>query len=113
MEGAIVDGSKRMQGKRVLVSGAGTGIGKGIALEFAKEGAAVVFHYARDDDEDAVTPAAEITKAGGKARAIKADFNRVEDVRRLGNEAVEFLGGLDVLVNNAGITVTLPIEEVT
>jgi len=108
-----VDGPKRMQGKRVLVSGAGTGIGKGVALEFAREGAAVVLHYARDDDEDAAGPAEAINRAGGRARAIRADFNRLEDVRRLGAEAVDFLGGLDVLVNNSGVTVTLPIEEVT
>src|SRR5262249_15558832 len=113
-----------MQGKRVLVSGAGTGIGKGVALEFAREGAAVVLHYARDDDEDAAGPAEAINRAGGRARAIPADFNRLGDGRRpgaqaldlpgrLGAEAVDFLGGLDVLVNNSGVTVTLPIEEVT
>src|SRR5215472_16316362 len=102
-----------MQGKRVLVSGAGTGIGKGVAVELARDGAAVVLHYARDDDEDAAGPAEAINRAGGRARAIRADFNRLEDVRRLGAEAFDFLGGLDVLVNNSGVTVTLPIEEVT
>jgi NAD(P)-dependent dehydrogenase (short-subunit alcohol dehydrogenase family) len=107
-----VDGTKRMQGKRVLVSGAGTGIGRGIALEFAKEGAAVALHYSQDD-EDAAGAVDQIVRTGGRARAFRADFNRLEEIRRLGLEAVEFLGGLDVLVNNAGITVTLPIEEVT
>jgi NAD(P)-dependent dehydrogenase (short-subunit alcohol dehydrogenase family) len=104
--------AKRMQGKRVLVSGAGTGIGKGIALEFAKEGAAVALHYSQDD-EDAIGTADAIVRAGGCARAFRADFNKLEEIRRLGTEAVEFLAGLDVLINNAGITVTLPIEQVT
>ena len=104
--------NKRMEGKRVLVTGAGTGIGRGVALEFAKEGAAVVLHYSHSD-AGADSAVQEILRAGGKAKAFKADFNQVEPVRQLAKDAIDFLGGLDVLVNNAGITMTMPFEEVT
>ena len=101
----------KMEGKRVLVTGAGTGIGRGVALEFAKEGAAVVLHYSHSA-AGAESAVQEILKAGGRATAMNADFTRVEPVRQLAKDAVEFLGGLDVLINNAGITVNIPFEDV-
>ena len=101
-----------MKGKRVLVTGAGTGVGTGVALEFAKEGASVVLHYSRSAD-GAIKAVEEIRAGGGKAEAMQADFSDSDQVRRLGRQAVEFLAGLDVLVNNAGITTNLPFEEVT
>ena len=103
---------QRMKGKRVLVTGAGTGIGKGVALEFANEGAAVVLHHSHSASgaQEAVK---QIRDAGGKAEAFQADFDKTEQVRKLGRQAVEVLGGLDVLVNNAGITMNLPFEDVT
>ena len=55
----------------------------------------------------------EIEDAGGKAIAFKSDFTDVNAVNELGKQAAEFLGGLDVLVNNAGITMNLPFEDVT
>jgi NAD(P)-dependent dehydrogenase (short-subunit alcohol dehydrogenase family) len=102
----------KMQGKRVLITGAGTGIGREVALEFAREGAAVALHYAHSAD-GAESAVAEIEGAGGQAAAFKADFTDVNAVTQLANQAVEFLGGLDVLINNAGITMNLPFEEVT
>ena len=56
---------------------------------------------------------AEIRQAGGTAEAFKANFNDIAQVRGLAAQAIEFLGGLDVLVNNAGITMNLPFEQVT
>src|SRR5687767_11789751 len=110
--GEIMSCPKRMEGNRVLVTGAGTGIGRGVALEYAREGAAVALHYSHSSS-GAESAVEEILKAGGKATAIKADFARVEPVQQLAREAVDFLGGLDVLVNNAGITMNMPFKQVT
>ena len=101
-----------MQKKRVLVTGAGTGIGRGVALEFAREGAAVAVHSGREW-AGAVSTVEEIIKAGGKAKAFEADFREVAPVRQLAEDTKAFLGGVDVLVNNAGITFNAPFEEVT
>jgi NAD(P)-dependent dehydrogenase (short-subunit alcohol dehydrogenase family) len=101
-----------MEGKRVLVTGSGTGIGTGVALEFAREGAAVALHYCHSG-KGAHAAVEEIRKAGGKAEAFRADFADVEQAQRLPAAAVAFLGGLDILVNNAGITMNLPFERVT
>jgi glucose 1-dehydrogenase/3-oxoacyl-[acyl-carrier protein] reductase len=101
-----------MKGKKVLVTGSGTGIGREIALEFARRGADVVLHYAHSAD-GALSAVEEIRSAGGKAMAIKADLNDVNQAIMLATKAVEFLDGMDVLVNNAGITMTLEFEKVT
>jgi NAD(P)-dependent dehydrogenase (short-subunit alcohol dehydrogenase family) len=98
--------------KRVLVTGAGTGIGRGIALAFARQGAAVAVHYSHSA-AGAEAVVQEIVAAGGKAAAFKADFGEVPAVQAMAREAVGFLGGLDVLVNNAGITMNRPIGKVT
>jgi NAD(P)-dependent dehydrogenase (short-subunit alcohol dehydrogenase family) len=103
---------QRMAGKRVLVSGSDTGIGRGVALEFARAGAAVALHYPLAPD-GAESAAEEIRQAGGQAQAFHANFNDLAQVRGLAAQAIDFLGGLDVLVNNAGITMNLPFEEVT
>lgn len=105
-------GSRRMEGKRVLVTGSGTGIGREVALEFARQGAAVVLHYAHSG-EGAASAVASVRQGGGKAEVFAADFARVEEVQRLGAQALAFLGGLDVLVNNAGITMNRPFGQVT
>jgi NAD(P)-dependent dehydrogenase (short-subunit alcohol dehydrogenase family) len=101
-----------MKGKRILVTGSGTGLGREMALEFAREGGAVALHYAHSD-AGALSAVAEIQKAGGKARAFKADMQSVEETRSLAAQAIAFLGGLDVLVNNAGVTANIPFAKVT
>lgn len=102
----------RMHKRRVLVTGAGTGIGREIALEFAREGADVALHYAHSG-EGALSAVSEASALGVRARAFPADFNSAEEAKSLAREAVAFLGGLDVLVNNAGITMNRPFEQVT
>jgi NAD(P)-dependent dehydrogenase (short-subunit alcohol dehydrogenase family) len=102
----------KVQGRRVLVTGSDTGIGRGVALEFAREGAAVALHYPYDQ-AGARAAVGEIRQSGGKAEAFRADFNDLAQVRALAAQAIDFLGGLDVLVNNAGITVNVPFEKVT
>lgn len=99
-------------GARVLVTGAGTGIGRGIALAFGRAGAAVALHYSHSRD-GAAGAVEEIRGVGGTAEAFHADFDDVAQVQQLGREAVAFLGGIDVLVNNAGITDFRPIAETT
>jgi NAD(P)-dependent dehydrogenase (short-subunit alcohol dehydrogenase family) len=101
-----------MQDKRVLVTGAGTGIGQGIALAFARQGAAVAVHYSHSA-EGALAVVKEITENGGKAAVFQADFGEVAPLQRMAAEVVAFLGGLDVLVNNAGITMNRPFGQVT
>ena len=103
---------RKMAGKRVLVTGSGTGIGRGVALEFAREGAAVALHYSHSA-AGAESAVKEITAVGGKARAFRADFMKVEEAGRLANETIEFLGGLDVLINNAGISTNMMFEKIT
>lgn len=102
----------RMTGKKVLVTGSGTGIGRGVALEFAREGASVALHYSHSAS-GAESAVAEIIKNGGKAKAFKADFNDAAQARKLPSQAADFLGGLDILVNNAGITMNQPFLETT
>ena len=101
-----------MTGKRVLVTGAGTGIGRGIALAFAKAGAAVAVHYS-SSPAGAEAVVQEILDGGGKAAAFQADFGRTEPLQSMAGAAVAFLGGLDVVVNNAGITMNRPFALTT
>ena len=104
--------SGKLKGKKVLVTGSGTGLGREIALEFARHGAVVVLHYFRETD-GAESAVKEIQAAGGKAKAIKADFNEIDQAIKLTISAIDFMDGLDVLVNNAGITMTLEFDKVT
>jgi 3-oxoacyl-[acyl-carrier protein] reductase len=104
--------TKCMEGKRVLVTGSGTGIGRGVALEFAREGADVAFHYAHSS-QGALEGAEEARSMGVRAEAFKADFASAEEAKGLAKTAIEFLGGVDILVNNAGITMNMPFEAVT
>ncbi|MEO8658375.1 MAG: glucose 1-dehydrogenase [Bryobacteraceae bacterium] len=102
----------RFEDKRVLVTGSGTGIGREIALEFARQGADVVLHYAHSN-AGAKSAVEEILAMGRRAAAFQANFEEVESVVGLGSKAIEFLGGIDCLVNNSGITFNKPFLKVT
>lgn len=104
--------SKRLEGKTAVVTGASKGIGAEIARRLAAEGASVVVNYA-SSRAGADKVVAEIAGAGGKAVAVQADVSRPEDVARLFAEAKAAFGGLDVLVNNAGIYEFAPLEAIT
>ena len=105
--------NQRLKGNRILGTGSGTGSGKGTALEFCREGADVVVHYS-GSREGAIAAVEQARREGAaKVTAIQADFRDKDAPARLGREAVEFLGGIDVLVNNASITMNRAFEQVT
>jgi glucose 1-dehydrogenase len=94
-----------LDGQRVLVTGAGVGIGQAIAVELVRQGASVCIHTS------STPPDATLELVGGSVPAVCGDLARVEDCRRVVDEAAAALGGLDGLVNNAGITRELPFER--
>ena len=101
-----------LEGKLILVTGAGTGIGQGVALEVARMGADVVINYA-SSAKGAQETVEEIKGMGRRATAIQADLGKVSECRRLVDDAAAFLGGLDGLVNNSGVTLTLGFLDTT
>ena len=98
-------------GRRVLVTGGGAGIGRAICLRLARAGARVVCVDVDRKRADAV--AQEIEADGGQALALAGDVAVESDVARVVDDASRALGGLDVLVNNAGITIIKSFEEST
>ena len=90
-----------LSGKRALVTGAGMGIGQGIAIELARRGADVAVHYAHTEPDETVR---EIEASGRRAATVQGDLSKTAECERVVDEAATALGGLDVLVNNAGVT---------
>lgn len=103
---------KRLEGKVAIVTGSSSGIGRGIAMKLALEGANVVVNYSSSADkaEEVVN---EIKKQNGSATAIKADMSQVAQTEQLISSCVEKYGKLDILVSNAGIEHFGSFEEVT
>ena len=92
----------RLADKVAIVTGGDTGIGKAIALEFAREGASVVVDYF-GDEKPAKSVVDEIENFGGKAYAIAADVSKPDEVADLTEQTAQHFGAIDILVNNAGI----------
>ena len=107
-----MDSEGKLAGKKAIVTGSGTGIGREVALEFARQGADVVLHYAHAA-AGAESAAEEIRSMGRRAAVFPADFDRIDEVLRLADQAIAFLGRVDCLVNNAGITFNRPFFAVT
>jgi NAD(P)-dependent dehydrogenase (short-subunit alcohol dehydrogenase family) len=93
-------GSGRLQGKRAIVTGGDSGIGRAVAIAFAREGADIVIAYL-DETEDAKEVADLIEKEGRKAVLVNGDLRSADHCRAVVDRAVRELGGVDILVNNA------------
>ncbi|MBL6877569.1 3-oxoacyl-[acyl-carrier-protein] reductase [Flavobacteriaceae bacterium] len=92
-----------LKDKNVIITGATRGIGKGIALEFAKQGANIAFTYSRSVDE-AKGLEKELSKFGVKAKSFQSDASKYDDSHKLIESILLYFDTIDVLVNNAGIT---------
>jgi glucose 1-dehydrogenase len=106
--------ARLLDGRRALVTGGDSGIGQGVCFELAAHGAAVAINYV-GAPEEAQRMAGEIERAGGRALAVKMDVSSEPDVQRAFAQAKEAFGGIDLLVNNAGLEhdyllVDMPLE---
>ena len=100
----------RLENKVAVITGSSKGIGRAIALSFAREGAAVAVDYRRHPDE-AREVVKDIESSGGRALALKADVSEQDDVRTLVRQTTREFGRLDIMVNNAGMEEKMPFLE--
>jgi len=96
------EGSDKLPGKRALITGGDSGIGRAVAIAFAREGADVAIAYLPDEQEDAEETASWVERAGRTCVLLPVDLQDEDAARGAVRTAVERLGGLDILVNNAG-----------
>lgn len=95
-------GSGRLTGRRALITGGDSGIGRAVAIAYAREGADVAINYLPEEESDAAEVIKLIEAEGRKAIAIPGDIRSEAFCQQLVEDAVKGLGGLDILVNNAG-----------
>jgi len=106
-------GFNRLQGRKALITGADSGIGRAVALAFAREGADVLISYL-NEDEDARETERLVKEAGRRAVLAPGDIQDVSHCEQLVDRAFDELGGLDILINNAAFQMTHEsIEEFT
>jgi NAD(P)-dependent dehydrogenase (short-subunit alcohol dehydrogenase family) len=101
-------GSGRLQGRRAVITGGDSGIGRAVAIAFAREGADVVVSALKEEKEDAEQTARLVREAGRTAVVCLGDLTQEEHCATLIERAVEELGGIDVLVNNAAFQMAQP-----
>ena len=113
------EGLPGLKGKNVLVTGGSSGIGQAIAVRFAEYGANVAINYlrqpeeARDTEEQVQACVHKVQQEGVRDVLVQGDVSQEDDVVRMVGEAIEALGGIDVLVNNAGIQISRPSAELS
>jgi glucose 1-dehydrogenase len=101
-----------LDGRKAIVTGASSGIGQATAVRLGAEGASVAVNYYSDKEADDANAVVEtVVKAGGKAIAVQADVGSEADVVAMVAKVTDTLGGLDLLVNNAGIEKQVPLLE--
>ena len=98
----------RLDGKTAVITGAASGIGAATAVAFASAGAKVVLGWYPGDPHDVAPVVAQVEAAGGTARAVEVDVSDTGQVQRLLAVATDELGGLDIVVANAGIARQVP-----
>ncbi|PFH57954.1 hypothetical protein XA68_14348 [Ophiocordyceps unilateralis] len=103
---------RSLEGKVALITGASRGLGRGIAIELGKRGASVVVNYSSAEAQ-AQEVVQEITKAGSRAVAIKANVTKVAEIKQLFKDAINYFGRLDIVLSNSGVEIFKPEEEVT
>jgi glucose 1-dehydrogenase len=104
----------RLEGKNTLVTGASSGIGRGIAIRFAREGANVAINYRSDHeqaDAESVRKEASTANTASKVTIVRADVTNEDEIKAMFQQTVVELGSLDVLVNNAGIQKPCPSDQ--
>ena len=108
-------GTGKLKGRRALITGGDSGIGRAVALAYAREGADVAFTYMPDEKDDASMTCALLESTKQTAVPIEADLRDREACDDVVRQAVEGLGGLDILVNNAGFQMAREegIQEIT
>jgi NAD(P)-dependent dehydrogenase (short-subunit alcohol dehydrogenase family) len=108
-------GSGRLSGKRAIITGGDSGIGRAVAIAFAREGADVVIAYLPEEDDDARDTAQLVEKAGRRAVTVPGDIRDEQQCTTIVERAVGELGGLDILVNNAAFQMAQPggISDIT
>ena len=99
-----------LAGKVAIVTGGGTGIGRAISAALARGGAHVAVNYSRSEDDAAAT-VRELDGIGTRAVAVRADVSRSDDVDAMVARVLDELGRVDLLVNNAGMTVFVPLPD--
>lgn len=108
------EGLGRLKGRKALITGGDSGIGRAVAIAFAREGADVAINYLQEEESDAQEVIQAIEAAGQKAVGIPGDISDEAFCKILVQQTVEELGGLDILVNNAGKQVFVgKLEDIT
>ncbi len=106
-------GSGRLQGKKAIITGGDSGIGRAVAIAYAREGADVLISYL-NEHEDAKSTKALVEEAGRKSVLVAGDIQTSAHCKRIVETAINELGGIDILVNNAAHQASFPsIEDIT